>query len=213
MTLILGAFSLWKFGFVANEISTGGVAAESAYNSQGISSLDELVGERGLNEQLEMVGAITIPDLKINLPIFRGDGEKQLDHGAGTVGEKDFASENFSLAAHQVFGRPNANNLFFGPLVSAQKGQLVFVADKENIYEYQIAETFIVNISDVEVLETVANRKVLTLIYCTDEDSDRRTIVRADFISAKVISEMNSQKINYFRTFWNVLSKTVQTAS
>jgi LPXTG-site transpeptidase (sortase) family protein len=173
-------------------------------------NLADLQGQRLTDLPLPAIGAISIPELSIHLPIFEGDQEKQLHYGAGTVMASSFGADNLSLSSHQVFtSSGSSSDWLFSPLTNIGKGQIVFVADEHNIYQYRITESFIVDRRDVHVTAPVPGQKLITLIYCTDPDSDRRTIVRGDFISEKPISEADPEILGHFRSSWNQLPEEV----
>lgn len=65
-------------------------------------------------QQLPVIGGIAIPDLKINLPIFKGLSNTALMYGAGTMKEDQKMGEgNYSLASHHIFGIAGASDTLF----------------------------------------------------------------------------------------------------
>ncbi len=55
-------------------------------------------------QQLPVIGGIAIPELGINLPIFKGLGNTELIYGAGTMKEEQVmgGENNYSLASHHI---------------------------------------------------------------------------------------------------------------
>jgi sortase A len=155
------------------------------------------------------VGLIAIPELKIHLPIFEGDEEEQLRQGAGISGNSNFESDNFSIAAHQVFGGEETKSWLFSPLTQAKAGMEVFIASEKNVYKYIISESLTVDVHDTYVLDAVEGQRLLTMIYCPNFTGDERTIVRAVFDSSKPLSEANQREINYLMSNWNLIPEEI----
>ena len=61
-------------------------------------------------QKLPVIGGIAIPELEMNLPIFKGLNNVNLYYGAGTMKRDQVMGEgNYSLASHHIFGVDNAN--------------------------------------------------------------------------------------------------------
>lgn len=84
---------------------------QKANTSFDFSAVDSATSESILanqfdNRKLPVIGGIAIPELNINLPIFKGLGNAELSYGAGTMKEKQVmgGKNNYALASHHVFG-------------------------------------------------------------------------------------------------------------
>jgi sortase A len=105
------------------------------------------------------IGVLTIPRLKLTVPVFDGSDDATLDRGAGRVvgsvmpGEKG----NLSIAGHR--------DGFFRVLKNIAAGDRIQVESRQGTYMYVVAGTRIVDRKDVRVL---AGRQAatLTLITC-----------------------------------------------
>lgn len=65
-------------------------------------------------ERLPVIGGITVPELGINLPIFKGVGNTSLMYGAGTMKEtQEMGIGNYALASHHIFGVAGSANVLF----------------------------------------------------------------------------------------------------
>lgn len=84
-------------------------------------------------QQLPVIGGIAIPELGINLPIFKGLGNTELIYGAGTMKEEQVmgGENNYSLASHHIFGITGSSQMLFSPLERAQNGMSIYLTDKE----------------------------------------------------------------------------------
>ena len=162
-------------------------------NRKGIGDFDfskvnpisfEDVMKNQLNAQkLPVIGGIAIPDLGINLPIFRGIGNVELMYGAGTMKPDAVMGQgNYALASHHVSGVTGAPKLLFTPLERAKKDMVIYITDKEKIYQYKIRDVQIMTPDHVEVIDDHPGKKELTLVTCDDIEAVNRIIVFADYV-------------------------------
>ncbi len=162
-------------------------------NQEGIGNFDfskvnpisfEDVMKNQLNAQkLPVIGGIAIPDLGINLPIFRGIGNVELMYGAGTLKEDSVMGQgNYALASHHVTGVTGAPQLLFTPLERANKDMTIYITDKEKIYQYKIRDVQVMTPDHVEVIDDHPGKKELTLVTCDDIEAVNRIIVFADYV-------------------------------
>lgn len=162
-------------------------------NQEGIGNFDfskvnpisfEDVMKNQLNAQkLPVIGGIAIPDLGINLPIFRGIGNVELMYGAGILKEDSVMGQgNYALASHHVTGVTGAPQLLFTPLERANKDMTIYITDKEKIYQYKIRDVQVMTPDHVEVIDDHPGKKELTLVTCDDIEAVNRIIVFADYV-------------------------------
>lgn len=75
---------------------------------------------------------IAIPEISMNLPIFKGLDNVGLYYGAGTMkAEQQMGEGNYALASHHVFGITGASDMLFSPLDRAKEGMKIYITDKE----------------------------------------------------------------------------------
>ena len=85
-------------------------------------------------QKLPVIGGIAIPELEMNLPIFKGLNNVNLYYGAGTMKRDQVMGEgNYSLASHHIFGVDNANKMLFSPLDNAKNGMKIYLTDKNKL--------------------------------------------------------------------------------
>lgn len=151
---------------------------------------------RGEASQLPVIGGIAIPELNINLPIFKGIGNTGLMFGAGTMKENQKMGEgNYALASHHIFGTTGSSDLLFSPLDNAKDGQKIYVTDKEHIYEYTITSVDVVDPSAGYVINDVPGKKLITLVTCTDAEATERIIVQGELTNTSLY-ETNKDKFD-----------------
>lgn len=133
-------------------------------------------------QALPVIGGIAIPDLKMNLPIFKGVGNTPLMFGAGTMKESQVmgGENNYALASHHVFGMTGASDALFSPLTKAKVNQKIYLTDEKNVYTYVIKEVYNVDPTAVDVINDEPHKKLLTLVTCTDAAASQRIIVKAE---------------------------------
>ena len=114
----------------------------------------QIVLRHQLNRQpMPVIGGIAIPDVGINLPIFKGLANENLAFGAGTMKEDQVMGQgNYALASHNVTGFSSDVSLLFTPLERAKEGMVIYVTDKNNIYQYRINKISVVSPEHSEVI-------------------------------------------------------------
>lgn len=130
-------------------------------------------------QELPVIGGIAIPDLGINLPIFKGLSNTALYFGAGTMKEdQEMGKRNYALASHHLTLVPGAEKVLFTPLEKAELGMKIYVTDKENIHIYEISSYEVVTPDRIDVIEDVEGVNEITLVTCEDSEATKRIIVK-----------------------------------
>ena len=150
-------------------------------------------------QQLPVIGGIAIPEVEINLPIFKGLDNVNLFYGAGTMKANQKMGEgNYSLASHHIFTAENASQMLFSPLVNAKEGMKIYLTDKDKVYTYEIREVKHVTPDRVDEIEDRDGIKEITLVTCVDYDATEGIIVKGDFKEVKAYSETSDDILNAF---------------
>ena len=150
-------------------------------------------------QQLPVIGGIAIPEVEINLPIFKGLDNVNLFYGAGTMKANQKMGEgNYSLASHHIFTAENASQMLFSPLVNAKAGMKIYLTDKDKVYTYEIREVKHVTPDRVDEIEDRDGIKEITLVTCVDYDATERIIVKGDFKEVKAYSETSDDILSAF---------------
>lgn len=150
-------------------------------------------------QQLPVIGGIAIPEVEINLPIFKGLDNVNLFYGAGTMKANQKMGEgNYSLASHHIFTAENASQMLFSPLVNAKEGMKIYLTDKDKVYTYEIREVKHVTPDRVDEIEDRDGIKEITLVTCVDYDATERIIVKGNFKEVKAYSETSDDILSAF---------------
>lgn len=159
---------------------------ESTFNFDGVDpiSTEAVLAAQWEAQELPVIGGIAIPELNMNLPIFKGLSNAALYYGAGTMKEtQEMGMGNYALASHHVFAMAGASEMLFSPLDRAQAGMKIYLTDKNKVYTYVITKVEIVSPEAVEVIDDHPGKKEITLVTCTDAEATERTIVYGDYES------------------------------
>ena len=151
------------------------------------------------SQQLPVIGGIAIPQLEMNLPIFKGLDNINLFYGAGTMKpNQEMGKGNYSLASHRIFLGEKADQKLFSPLANAEKGMKIYLTDKEKVYTYEIVEVKIVTPDRVDVIEDREGIDELTLVTCEDSNATERIIVKGNLKEIKSYTETPSDVLEAF---------------
>lgn len=176
---------------------------ETTFDFDAVEALDfQAVVKSKLNKgDLYTLGGIAIPELQLNLPIFKGVSNYSLIVGAGTMKpEQQMGEGNYALASHHMLEK----NMLFGPLVNSEIGQTIYLTDLESVYEYRITRKEYVEPTRVDVIEDVADKALITLVTC-DATGANRLIVQGELhkktpyskTSDTILQAFNLDRNNY----------------
>ncbi|WP_186731478.1 class A sortase [Rummeliibacillus suwonensis] len=148
-------------------------------------SLQDVINAQTKKKDVHAIGAISVPDVHLQLPIVYGISNINLTIGAGTMKRDQVMGQgNYALAGHNM----NNGKTLFSPLTKAKKGMMVYITDFKNIYEYQISTMFIVTPTQVEVIEDQQDEKLLTLVTC-NYNGEKRMIIRGKLINKQAYTD------------------------
>lgn len=148
-------------------------------------SLQDVINAQTKKKDVHAIGAISVPDVNMQLPIVYGISNVNLTIGAGTMkADQIMGQGNYSLAGHNM----NDSKTLFSPLTKAKKGMNIYITDFQNIYEYKISDMFIVQPTQVEVIHDQADEKIITLVTC-NYTGEKRMIVRGTFIKKQAYAD------------------------
>lgn len=179
--------------------------AEVTYDFSSVQSVSmkSLLSSDGTD--LPVIGGIAIPDLSINLPIFKGVTNENLLYGAGTMKDSQVmgGENNYALASHHVFGLTGSSQMLFSPLEKAKVGMTIYLTDKSIIYTYKITEIVSVSPEQTEVLDDVAGESTLTLVTCEDKEATKRLIVKATLMDSITYQKATKTQMKAFSYSYN----------
>lgn len=179
--------------------------AEVTYDFSSVQSVSmkSLLTSDGTD--LPVIGGIAIPDLSINLPIFKGVTNENLLYGAGTMKDSQVmgGENNYALASHHVFGLTGSSQMLFSPLEKAKVGMTIYLTDKSIIYTYKITEIVSVSPEQTEVLDDVAGESTLTLVTCEDKEATKRLVVKATLTDSITYQKATKTQMKAFSYSYN----------
>ncbi|NQD66210.1 class D sortase [Bacillus haikouensis] len=110
--------------------------------------------------QGDVVGVLTIPKLKKELPIIEGTDEAELEKGVGHYSDTKLPGQKdrIFLAGHR--------DTVFKRMGEIEIGDILEVQLKSGLHQYEVFETFIVKETDLSVLKSTAPDEILTLSTC-----------------------------------------------
>ncbi|MDR0298724.1 MAG: class A sortase [Streptococcaceae bacterium] len=169
-------------------------AKDGHFDFSNTSSLSLTTVLSVLPKKLLVVGAISVPDLSIDLPIFLGVDNSTIATGAGTMkAYQEMGKGNYALASHNLI--KSAPKLLFSPLTKAKAGMAIYLTDKSEIYQYKIVKIETVKPDQIDVIENHSDQKEVTLVLCSDEQETARLIIHGDFVKSFAFSA--KQRIFY----------------
>lgn len=144
-------------------------STEAEYDYSSIRDVEVSSVIAAMNEPYHeaMIGQISIPDLKINLPILNGTTDANLMVGATTMlADQKMGEKNYPLAGHYM----KDESLLFGNLLNIKENTIVKLTDKNTIYEYRIYETLLVPDTAMYMLEhkmaEERGKPIISLMTC-----------------------------------------------
>ena len=148
--------------------------------------LEGVMSARFNEERYLTIGAIAVPEVELNLPIIRGVSNAGLYVGAGTMKpDQKMGEGNYCLASHNYPGKPT---ILFSPLERLQIGDKIYLTDLKYIYEYETTVVTTVDEHQVDILDDVPDKTMITLMKCNDNDY-YRDIYQGDFVQKVAVDE------------------------
>ena len=113
------------------------------------------------------IGTINIPSIDCRLPIYHGNSEDMLTKGAvhlaGTAFPIGGSSTRSVISAHTAF----PGKIFFDRLSEVEIGETFSVTVLGDTFYYKVTEINIVLPDEVEYLQPVKDKDLITLVTCT----------------------------------------------
>lgn len=148
-------------------------------------SIQDVLKAQMNSKDVHSIGVLSVPEVGLELPILYGVSNTNLAIGAGTMKENmTFGQGNYALAGHNM----NNNSTLFSPLTKAKKGMTMYTMNKKKIYTYKITSIFIIQPTQVDVIEDQKKTKLLTLVTC-NYDGSKRMIVQGELVKAQSIED------------------------
>lgn len=156
--------------------------AKTTYDFASVKPLGmKQVSQAAMRGDTGAIGKLAIPSVDMYLPIMPGISNTSLSQGGGTMKPNEKMGEgNYALAGHYMTNK----GILFSSLKNIQKGAYIYITDLHNVYQYQVTARWIVNESDVSVINDVPGQKLITLVTCASaqEGVTDRIIVRGNLV-------------------------------
>lgn len=161
----------------------------------GISPTHTFSATNTVNESL-MIGRLIIPTIDLNLTVFNGMTNPILHAGVGTMRPHlKMGAGNFPIAGHYS----SREKTLFGDLDGLKTGDLIYLTDNEQIYEYQVYDTRVVEPTEVHWIEDDIAKQhgkpIISLMNCYFVDgvyTEKRYFVFAELIDTHAANEMSN---------------------
>lgn len=148
-------------------------------------SLQDVLKAQISNEKVHSIAALSIPEVNMQLPILYGISNTNLAIGAGTLKkDMEIGEGNYALAGHNM----NNNTTLFSPLTQAKEGMLMYTTNYKRVYTYKITKIFVIQPTQVEVIEDKPGERLLTLVTC-NYDGSKRMIVQGEYVRAQDVDD------------------------
>lgn len=201
---------------VPQEVIDQDLAGTLAYNEsrQDIGILDPWTGTtdekspeyQEYEKQLDSFDAmarLVIPAAQINLPVYHGTSDFALQHGAGHLFGTDLPvggeSRHSVITGHT--GLQNAT--LFDNLTKLKEGDAIYIQAAGQKMKYQIYNTEVVLPDNVESLQRVEGKDLVTLITCTPYGiNTHRLLVHASRVPMDPEDEKFFEDSSYHLQWW-----------
>ncbi|VDG21429.1 class A sortase [Lactiplantibacillus mudanjiangensis] len=151
------------------------------FNFSKVKSLDfQTVAKARMNKSsIKVIGSIAIPSVDLYLPIGKGVSNETLALAAGTLkADQTMGQGNYALAGHHMI----KHGALFSPLYYRSKvGQMIYLSDVTHIYAYRTSQRTFIKATDVQVIDDVPGKKLVTLITC-DKTGAGRLMIRGTYV-------------------------------
>ncbi|MDO5708333.1 MAG: class D sortase [Andreesenia angusta] len=128
-----------------------------------------------LNEEGEEIAIIEVPSIDLKSVITQGTSNQNLRYYLGHFMNTRMPGEpgNFCIAGHNS----NLYNEILNNIHLVKESDLIKITTKDEEYNYYVKEKRIVEPNDVSVLEDDGDRKLMTIVTCTDKGNKRLVVI------------------------------------
>lgn len=174
-------FGYFIYEQIYSQILERKIIAETVEISHSLQEHVSQARPKQTNTQTEIDGTITypidlsIPSIKLETKILEGTSREKLRiavghlEGSGILGKRD---ENFVILGH----RSHTTGKFFNRLDELNIGDQIILKSQTE-YHYQVIDKKIIRPDQLEVLEPIKNKSIVTLITCHPKYSSKQRLV------------------------------------
>ncbi|WP_432705446.1 class A sortase [Enterococcus gallinarum] len=183
--------------FNRKEIEKNQQQKDASFNFDDVApiSSEAVLKAKLSNKRFPVIGGVAVPSVGINLPIFKGLSNDALLWGAGTVSETQVMGKgNYGLASHHA----DKKDLLFTPLTKVKIDEKIYLTNLDKVYIYRITNIEIVSPTDVQCLDEVPNKKLVTLLTCDTLAGTNRIIVQGELIDEIEVDKASQEVLGVF---------------
>lgn len=130
------------------------------------------------NEEVD--GILYIPSIDLELPILTNVTEKGLNKTCARVTNTGAPGcNNYCIMGHVM----KNYGYIFNRLHEVRKGDKITVKARDYTYNYVVTETFVTKGLDMNILEDVVGKQVITVFCCSYQVNNGRLVVRGELES------------------------------
>ncbi len=145
-----------------------------------------------------IIGRLYIPSIETNVTVFNGVTNDILHAGVGTMRpDLTMGEGNFPIAGHYS----QDPSILFGNLTSIELGDAIYLTDNEQVYEYVVYDTRVVEPTEVEwIQEDVASehgKPIVSLMNCyyiDGQPTDDRFFVFGELVDVHDDTELMASR-------------------
>lgn len=161
-----------------------------------ISPTQTFLASQKIDERL-LLGQLLIPSIDLNLTLYNGVTNPILHAGVGTMRpDLEMGKGNFPIAGHYA----RNDKALFGGLTSVAIDDAVYLTDNDQLYEYRVYDTQIVDPTETEWIQDNISEKhgspILSLMNCyyvDGKNTDKRYFVFAELVRTYDATEMDAR--------------------
>ena len=127
------------------------------------------------NEEVD--GILYIPSIDLELPILTNVTEKGLNKTCARVTNTGAPGcNNYCIMGHVM----KNYGYIFNRLHEVRKGDIITVKARNYTYNYRVTETFVTEGLDMNILEDVEGKQIVTVFCCSYQVNNGRLVVRGE---------------------------------
>lgn len=187
----------YQVATISREQVEEGLAQEATFDFDQVQpvDLDAVIRAQLSGKILPVIGGVAIPSIEVQLPIFKGLDNDALLFGAGTFDpEQKMGEGNYALASHRI----EETTILFTRLDEVQLDETVYLTDMENIYTYNVTVSKRIEPTEVEVLDEVEGKKMVTLITCGERAGVTRWLVQGELTDVTSVKTADKEMLAAF---------------
>ncbi|GGI66482.1 class A sortase [Enterococcus alcedinis] len=187
----------YQVATISREQVEEGLAQKATFDFDQVQpvDLDAVIRAQLSGKILPVIGGVAIPSIEVQLPIFKGLDNDALLFGAGTFDpEQKMGEGNYALASHRI----EETTILFTRLDEVQLDETVYLTDMENIYTYNVTVSKRIEPTEVEVLDEVEGKKMVTLITCGERAGVTRWLVQGELTDVTSVKTADKEMLAAF---------------